>query len=45
MNDFELSAFELKVLERIRNNKEPAKALEIAIDVLTRFINDREGRA
>ena len=45
MNDFELSAFELNVLERIRNSKDPAKALEIAIDVLTRFINDREGRA
>ena len=34
MNQFELSAFELEFLELIKNSKDPAKALEIAIDVL-----------
>ena len=42
MNDFELSAFELKVLERIRNSKDPAKALEIAIGVLEECLAARE---
>lgn len=45
MSQMELNAFELKVLECIRNSKNPAKALEIAIDLLTRLLNDREGRA
>ena len=45
MNNFEVSAFELKVLESIRNSKDPAKALEIAIDVLISFLNEREDKA
>lgn len=45
MNDFELSEIELKVIETIRNSKDPAKALEIAIDVLISFLNEREDKA
>lgn len=45
MDDFELSAFEIEVLETIRNSKDPVKALEIAIDVLISFLNEREGEA
>ena len=45
MNDFELSEIELKVIETIRNSKDPAKALEIAIDVLISFLIEREDKA
>ena len=42
MNDFELSEIELKMLETIRNSKDPAKALEIAIGVLEECLAARE---
>lgn len=45
MNNFEVSAFELKVLETIRNSKDPAKALEIAISVVLEYLaaHEKEG--
>lgn len=45
MNCFELEGFELKVLERIRNSKDPAKALEIAISVILEYLaaHEKEG--
>ena len=38
MNQLELDEFEFKVLETIRNSKDPVKALGIAIDVVSRML-------
>ena len=45
MNGFEVSAFEIKVIEAIRNSKDPAKALEIAISVILEYLaaHEKEG--
>lgn len=45
MNDFELSEIELKMLETIRNSKDPAKALVIAINVVLEHLaaHEKEG--
>ena len=46
MNGFEVSAFEIKVIEAIRNSKDPAKALEIAINVVLEHLAayEKEGK-
>ena len=46
MNDLEFDAIALKFLEIIRNSKDPAKALEIAIDVCNKRLAayEKEGK-
>lgn len=45
MDNKSLTTNECKLIQIIKDSADPEKALEIAIDVLTRFLNDREGRA